>query len=563
MNIDKFIQSKGFYLLPIGGCREFGMNSTAIIYNSRLWLVDVGLMFPEPRQLGISAQIPKIDDFVKHFPDGVEAYLITHGHEDHIGALPYIYRQFPAPIYCSPWTAALITRKFAAQGISTKALKIVKIGQTIKTKDLKVQYIGVNHSIPDACSLFITCPDAAVFHTGDFKIDPQCSASAPIDRKLLQKIGDRGVDLLIADSTNAHSKGPSPSESSVVGPLTNHLQNAPGKVFITTFASHFGRLKTVAQVCAQLNKKLVIVGRGMQTTLEIAAELGRFNIPKNLLVEDRQAHHYPANKLVVLVSGSQAESRAALTRIVAGEHRFLKIQPDDRVVFSSRIIPGNERAIFGLCDALRQQGASIVSTRDDPAIHVSGHAYEGDLIQMLSLLRPKFYLPVHGTYSHLEANAMLSKLCNYTNKTTTVISNGDFLALRGGKISCKGQLPLEQLYVDSESSVPMSRETLQQRLRIGELGGVVLSGVYSRRHKRFIHGPDFALQGLEFPGSLATEVVLQKCQTQLQEQLKSWTKSRPFDAETLSEQGRLLVSQFMYLALRKKPVVISKFYVLG
>jgi ribonuclease J len=227
------------------------------------------------------------------------------------------------------------------------------------------------------------------------------------------------------------------------------------------------------------------------------------------------------------------------------------------------MIPGNEKSIFALQSMLEYKDVHVVTTKDDIKIHVSGHAYEGDLVQMLTLLRPKFYLPVHGTYSHLEANAMLSKLCNYTNKTTTIISNGDFLALRGGKISCKGQLDIEQLYVDSESSVPMSEEVLRQRLRIGELGGVVLSGVYSRRHKRFIHGPDLALQGLELPGQLSNEAILQKCQTQLQEQLKLWTKARPFDADTLSEQGRLMVSQFMYLLLRKKPVVISKFYVLG
>ena len=560
MNLKSDLEPDKLHIIPFGGCGEFGMNVTAYILKRKLYLVDVGLLFPDPGKLGVSSIIPSVDRFIKTFGK-VEAYFITHGHEDHIGALPYVYQKWPAPVYATPWTCELIKRKFNEKGLAPRHIRKVLAGQTVKASPLSVRYVHVNHSIPDACALWIKSAHDSVFHTGDFKIDPAPVGTRPVNLKEWEKIGEAGVDLLIADSTNAQSPGPSPAESSVIKPLENILKRAKGRVILTTFASNLWRLKIIADVCKRLGKKILVSGRGIQNCYEMGVALKLFRWPEGVLISDNQLRNTPEHKVVILSSGSQGEFRSSLQRIASQEHRSIRIKPGDTVVFSARIIPGNERSILTLTDQLRKQGAEILTTRHHPEIHVSGHAYEEDIRKIIRALKPRHYLPVHGTFSHLKANAEVGEKLSYTEGRHTLIENGDILRLYRKKARVVGQIEVQQQFVDQDSYFTMSRETLRERLRIGELGLALISGVFSKKRERFISGPDVMLQGLALPPDVTEARWLRQAGRHIESEMEKWLDRYPPEEEKLNQQCRVLLRRHLAEIINKKPVIIAKIYI--
>lgn len=561
MNLKSELDPDKLHIIPFGGCGEFGMNMTAYILKKKLFLVDVGLLFPDQRKLGVSSIIPSIDKFIDSFGK-VEAYLITHGHEDHIGALPYIYRRWPAPIYATPWTCGLIKKKFEEKRLSVKHIRKVLAGQTVKAPPLSIRYIHVNHSIPDACALWIQSEHDSVFHTGDFKIDPKPVGTRPINLKELEKIGQAGVDLLIADSTNAQSPGPSPAESSVIKPLEKLIRQADGRVILTTFASNLWRLKLIADICKRLGKKVLVSGRGIHNCYEMGVELKLFRWPEGILINESQLKNIPDRKVVILSSGSQGEFRSSLYRIANQEHRAIRIKSGDTVIFSARIIPGNERSILTLTDLLRKQGAHILTTRHHPEIHVSGHAYEDDLKKVLRLLRPKHYLPVHGTFSHLKANAELGEKLNYRDGRHTLIENGDILRLYRKRAKIVGHVDISQQYVDQDSHMPMSWETLRERLRIGEFGLAIISGVFSKKRERFTAGPDLFLQGIPNSPEESLSRWTQKASLHIQGEIEKWLDHNDPDEEKINHQCCLILRRLLSDHMKKNPVIIPQVYMI-
>ncbi len=559
-------------IIPFGGCGEFGMNLTGYLFRGKLFVVDCGVMFPDPSKLGVEAIYPKIDTWFEQL-GGVHAYLITHGHEDHIGALPYVLDRWPAPLYATPWTASLIEAKFQRRKISGKfPVTRVNPGDRTTFKEVAIEWIPVNHSIPMASALLMKFGENTVFHTGDFRIDFERQYEDPVDLERLRKIGARGVDLLIADSTNSDRPGMGPSERSVVEPLGNLMANATGALIITTFASNYWRVKTIADLCKKFGKKLLILGGGFEQAIRIADELGFDPLPEGIRAPEDQVGlgNIPRDRLVVLASGSQGEWRSALSRLSAGEHRSFKVVPGDTVVFSSRMIPGNEKSVLWLINNFNRLGAKVVTSRDAPGIHVSGHAYRGEIKTLVELLQPRNFIPMHGTFTHLNANESIIAELGMDDTATLLIEDGDMVDLSPEGCVQAGAINVETLFVDSDSYASMTKEVLRERLRIGEGGCAIVSGVFDVDGKRWLRSPDIILQGIEFrpeeghAGPVAKEFWIEEACMYVANAVVRMAEQQPASsAEDLEEEARLTLRRLLFGSLNRKPSVFARIHCFG
>jgi ribonuclease J len=545
-------------IVPFGGCGEFGMNMTGYICDDRLYLVDAGVSFPDPSKLGVDSIIPDMTDWIEQF-GGVYAYIITHGHEDHIGALPFMLDRWPGPVYTTPWTASLIENKLARRGVATKyPINRVNPGDVVDCDDFSIEFVAFNHSIPDACGLMIRQGSFNVFHTGDFKFDFTPVVEQPVDLKKLESLGKEKIHLLLADSTNAHIKGYCPSESSVLEPMKAAFESAGnGAVVVTTFSSNFWRIKTILDACIHAGRKALILGGGLDNCIKIASDLGLFSPPPNLIIDSSVASTIERSKLCVIATGSQGEWRSALMRMANGEHRQFSISPGDLVVFSSRTIPGNERTIQYMMSLLERRGAKIYSVRNNSNIHVSGHGYREELSDLLRALKPVHFIPVHGTFSHLTSNSLIPSEIGLSNTRTFVIENGDVIDVDKDSVTLSDRIDLDHLFVDSESSLLMSYETLRERLRIGELGLVSITSAYDAEDLQLLSSMRVVIQGLSAPGDLSTEDFVEEIRTAAKRGFTRAVKDRVSDLQALEEHTRVEVRRYLFSVMKKKPVVFA------
>lgn len=537
------------------------MNITCYLSGGKLYVVDCGLRFTDPTKLGTDAVIPSVDFWFEQ-AGGVYAYLITHAHEDHIGAMPFIVTRWPAPIYTTRWTAEVLRTKFSKRGLdpSHHPMTIVHPGDHVTGPGFDAEWVHVNHSIPDACALFIKTPSGHIFHTGDFKFDRSPVLEPPMSDEHLTLIASKGVDLLLADSTNADKSGYSPSEASVYQPLLNAFKTCTGAIVLATFASNFWRLKTIVDVCLATKRRLFITGPGIEQSFEIADRLGIYSLPPDLRVTDENIDEIPRENLVVLATGCQGEFRSALNRIAYGEHRQFQIRDGDTVILSSRIIPGNERPILSMVDQLKRRGANVITTRHDEGIHVSGHAYRGDLERLFSLLKPRCYTPIHGAYSQLDANRKVAETSPPTH--ACLIENGDIITLKSGEVSIEGRISIDLEYVDSESGTVLSYETLRERLRIGELGAAIVTGVYNVDDQVWYSPPEIELIGLRLPNNIEQNNWLSHQSEMLKQIVQDNIDKNVISNEVLIECLRIAIRRSLLSILRKKPVVFVKIHFL-
>lgn len=465
-------------VIPLGGCGEFGMNMTAYIFAGRLYIVDCGLMFPDATKLGVDAIIPDPAALIEHF-GGVGAYVLTHGHEDHIGATPHIVPRWPAPVYGTAWTLELVKEKFQRNnhGSMLPLLHKVSAGEiTAIGPGLSCRWVHVNHSIPNTTAVLLRCASGSVFHTGDFKIDDVCNYEPLTDLPAFTEIGNQGVDVVVCDSTNATQVESGPTERDAAENLEAEIAGATGAVFITTFSSNFWRMRTVIEICTKLGKGLRLLGAGMQKNFRIAGELGLLPKDINCILDEHRPSTLPRDKLVVLASGCQGEPNSAISRLIQGEFRHLRFHPGDKVVFSSRVIPGNEYSYLAIINACAAAGLTIVTSRDKPLIHASGHACQPDIKEILSRLRPKYFLPVHGTYVHMAASRAFAA-ATFPKIEGMEVEDGDAFEISSAGLKRLGNFEPNTLYIDSMSGQTMPIEMLRDRLRIGSSGLVMLSGV--------------------------------------------------------------------------------------
>jgi ribonuclease J len=540
----------------IGGCGEFGMNMTLYVYQSRIYMVDCGIAFADDHELGIDAHIPEIDDLI-HAYGGIAAYFITHGHEDHVGALPYYLQKWPAPVYATAWTLEILKDRLERQNLSISQFDVrtVRAGDQIVTGPVRSHWIHIPHSIPQCCSLWLEFDDQRVFHTGDFKMDPTPPQEPGPDWQSIQKAGRTGCDLLVADSTNAPKSGMCPSETSVVEPLAQVIQQARQMVVLTTFSSNFWRLKTVIDLAKQAGRYVHISGAGIHKCLAIATELGLFEGDRELFIEAEALSKLPRDKVLVLASGSQGEHRSGLKRLVADEMNHLKLRTGDTLILSSRTIPGNEKSVFKMISECHAKRVHVVSPYDVPGIHVSGHAYQEDLRLLIEALAPTIYIPVHGTFTQLMANAQLAP-----NNQVLHVENGTTMVLKNGKLLSQQTFDWPIQYVDSWSRRPMSYDTLRARLKIGDSGMLLVSG-WLDPHKPQRQQIDIESIGLPFHNQLELEEWRSAAASKVRLLLKQ--APRHPDAEwvaAINEEIRRELRRSLAQKFVKKPVVLSRVY---
>ena len=553
-------KSQGIIVFPIGGCGEFGKNMTGYVIEGRLFVVDAGILFADQRSLGVASVIPDVSEIFAKF-GGPAAYIITHGHEDHIGALPFICRDWPALIYATPWTCRLIEGKFDRHGLGSlkDSIRKVNAGDIFTIGKTKFEYLHVNHSIPDACAVIIDYKGTKVLHTGDFKVDLHSEECPPINLEEFSRHKD--ITLMLADSTNASHAGVGPGEADVIEPLKKAILECRGRTIISTFASNLWRLQIVIKLAQELGKKVYVSGTGIENCLKIGEELGRFKWPNGVKVTSDNLKKVDDRDLIILATGCQAENRASLYKMANGEHRDIKIMPGDSIIISSRTIPGNEKDVASLVSDLRRRGANVLTARSHPGIHVSGHAYAGEIRLLLEAAKPKYFMPVHGTYAQICDNQILGNSLRFQ---TIIPDNGAILEIhKDHGLRQIGEIDVPLLYVDGESSALLHIETLRERHRVGELGGVIISGIIDVKKGVWAKGPTIETLGLlnESRKKGADEFGWSE---ELLEEVRAWgrTLKVPPTDNDVSEVVRVALRRKLSQEFRKKPVVVSNIWLL-
>ncbi len=482
-------------VIPLGGLEQIGMNITVFEYGESIVVVDCGLAFPEDDMLGIDLVIPDVT-YLKDNIEKVKGFVITHGHEDHIGSLPYILKDINVPVYATKLTMGLIERKLEEKNLtrSTKR-KVVKPGQTITLGDFKVEFIKTNHSIQDAVALAITSPAGTVVHTGDFKVDYTPVFGDAIDLQRFAEIGRKGVLALMCDSTNAERPGFTASEKTVGRTFDNiFAEHTDTRIIIATFASNVDRVQQIINSACKFGRKVVLEGRSMVNVISTAAELGYLSIPENTLVEQEQINDYPDEKMVLITTGSQGESMAALSRMAANMHKRVMIKPGDTVIFSSNPIPGNEKAVSRVINELSQKGANVIFQD----AHVSGHACQEEIKLIYTLVRPRFAVPVHGEYRHLKAQANLAHNIGIPKEDIFILRSGDVLELSKDRACVQGHVQTGAILVDGLGVGDVGNVVLRDRQHLAEDGIVVVAVTLGTGSGEIISGPEIVSRGFVY-----------------------------------------------------------------
>jgi len=553
--INKKIKSKSIPLkiIPLGGLGEIGKNMTAFEYDNEIIVIDCGLAFPDEDLYGIDIVIPDVTYLIKN-KNKVKGIFITHGHEDHIGGLPYVLKQINVPIYGTRLTLGLIEGKLKEHTmLSDCTLNVVEPGELIKLEQIKIEYIRNNHSIPDSCSIALHTPIGVIVHSGDFKVD-----FTPIDGKVMDlqryaQLGKKGVLLLMADSTNALHKGYTMSEKTVGETLENLFSRATGRIIVSTFASNVHRLQQISDCSIKYNRKIAFSGRSMENISEVAMELGYLLIPEDMIISLDEIKNYPDDKLTIVTTGSQGESMAGLSRIAASTHRHIQIVDGDMVIISASPIPGNEKAVSNLINDLIKKGANVIYKSIED-IHVSGHACEQELRLIQALLKPKFFIPVHGEYKHLITHAKIAESMGLERAKTFILENGDVFELTRNTGRVSGKVPFGRVLVDGMGVGDIGSMVLRDRKNLAENGIITVVIAIDIRNKIIISGPDIVSRGFVYVRNseeLIDEVrnivtnVVEKC---LEKNITQWAE--------IKNGIRREVDNFVYTKMKRKPMIL-------
>ncbi len=540
-------------LIPLGGLGEIGLNMMLIEFGDDLIAVDCGLMFPDPDEMpGIDHVIP---DFAYALAkrDGFRAVFLTHGHEDHVGALPYLLRDARVPVYGTPMTLALVAERLREHSLAEHAdLRPLRPRDAIEAGPFRVEAIRVTHSIVDGIGLAIDTPVGTIVHTGDFKLDPSPLDGEAPDFRRFTELGDQGVLLLCSDSTNVERPGHTRPEIDVGEALRERFGQARGRIILATFASHIHRIQQVLTLAAEHGRSVALLGMSMQKNVAIASELGYLRIPADVLrpLEDLVA--LPAERQVILSTGSQGEPNSALALMAAGEHRAVQVERGDLVIISARVIPGHERTIGRVVNALLRLGAEVL-WEDNAFVHVSGHASQGDLERMLALTRPRYFVPVHGEYRHLLGHARLAQVWGLPADRVFLIEDGTGLELTKTAARVVGRFPVGRVLVDGKGVGDVGAVVLRDRQILAEEGIIAVSLVVDRAGA-LLAGPEIASRGVVYVKE--NEALLEELRASVRAALSARDLAAPLDRETLSALVRTTVRQFINQRFQRKPVVL-------
>ena len=538
-------------IIPLGGLEQIGMNITAFEYEDSIVVVDCGLAFPEDDMLGIDLVIPDVT-YLKDNISKVKGFVITHGHEDHIGALPYVLKEINIPIYTTKLTMGIIENKLKEHNLlrSTRR-KVVRHGQSINLGKFRIEFIKTNHSIQDASALAIYSPAGVVVHTGDFKVDYTPVFGDAIDLQRFAEIGKKGVLALMSDSTNAERKGFTKSERTV-GITFDHIfaEHQNTRLIIATFASNVDRVQQIINSAYKYGRKVVVEGRSMVNIISTASELGYLNVPENTLIEIDQMKNYPPEKMVLITTGSQGESMAALSRMAADVHRKVTIQPNDTIIFSSNPIPGNEKSVSRVINELSAKGAEVIFQD----AHVSGHACQEELKLIYSLVKPKYAIPVHGEYRHLKANAGVATSLGIPKENVFIIQSGDVLELCDESAKVVDKVHTGAILVDGLGVGDVGNIVLRDRQHLAEDGIIIVVLTLERRTNRLLAGPDIVSRGFVYVRE--SEQLMEDARKAVADALDKCLRGKHTDWNKIKLVIRDAMNDYIWKKTKRRPMVI-------
>ncbi|WP_264294061.1 ribonuclease J [Dehalogenimonas etheniformans] len=537
--------------MPLGGLGEIGKNMMVVEYDDDIIIIDCGLMFPEEDMPGIDLVIPDIS-YLQERKDRILGIVITHGHEDHIGALPYILPQLNVPIYCAPLPQGLIQVKLKESHVHNAKIHAVKPGERIDLGPFNIEFISMCHSIPDSAGLVIRTPVGTIVHSGDFKLDYTPVDCRPTDLGRLGQIGAEGVLLLMADSTHVELPGYTPSEKVVGETISTIMGAAKGRVLVTTFASLVSRIQQVMDAAVLYNRKVFIAGRGMNDIVKMALKMGYLRAPDGLIGELSEMHRLPPNRIAMVTTGSQGEPTSALVRIANREHREVQIKHGDTVIISASPIPGNESVVSKTIDSLFKQGAMVYYDRI-AKVHVHGHASQEELKLLQSLIRPQYFVPVHGEYRHLKLHAQLAEGMGVDPENIFILEDGDILELssNGGRVT--GRVPSSNVYVDGVSVGDINGVVLRNRKMLSQDGIVVAIITLDAATGQMAVRPDIVSRGFVDPE--AGRALLDESKD-IVSRMFAEEKQRISDSAVINTRVRDVLSKFYYDRTRRRPMVL-------
>lgn len=534
-------------LVALGGLGEIGRNMMVYEYDEELLVVDVGVLFPEESQPGIDLILPDFS-YVRERLNDITAIVLTHGHEDHIGAVPYLLRERgDIPVYGSPLTLALIEAKLKEHRI-TAISREIKDGQTIKIGSFEIEAIAVNHSIPDALAIAIKTGAGTVLHTGDFKMDQLPLDNRITDLRRFASLGESGVDLFLVDSTNADIPGFTPSEREIMPTLDRIIANTRRRVIVASFASHVHRVQQVIDLAALHQRKVCFIGRSMVRNMEIASRMGYLNIPAFVLIDQDELEKF-GDDVILICTGSQGEPLAALSRMAYGEHSIV-VGPGDTVVLASSLIPGNESPVYRVINELTRLGARVVH-KGNALVHVSGHAAAGELLYCYNLVKPKNVMPIHGEWRHMKANAELAIQTGVNRNNTVIVENGMVVDLVNGKAQVSGAVPCGFVYVDSQSIGEITESTLKDRRILGEEGFISVVVVIDAQKGVIVAGPDIHARGFNEDPAMFDEV-----KSRIEKALAAAVAQGTNGTHQLSQVVRKTIGNWVGQEHRRKPMIV-------
>ncbi len=536
-------------IVPLGGLGEIGRNMNVIEYNGHILLIDCGVLFPEEEQPGVDLILPDFH-YIQDRLDKVEALVLTHGHEDHIGGVPYLLKMRPdIPLIGSKLTLAFVEAKCQEHHIEPNLTR-VEGRDKMKVGPFNLEFITVTHSIPDALAVCVKTPAGTLIDTGDIKLD-----QLPLDHRITDlvefgRLGEQGIDLLMADSTNAEVPGFVKPETSIGPALDRAFATATRKIIVASFSSHVHRVQQVVDAAHKFGRKVVFVGRSMVRNMSIAADLGYLHIPENTVVDLKQAKDIQDDKLVYMCTGSQGEPMAALGRIADGSHKDITIDEFDTVILASSLIPGNEHEVYKVINKLVQLGARVIN-KDNAAIHVSGHCNEGELLYLYNIVKPKCAMPIHGEHRHLVANGLIAVKTGVDPKNVVLAEDGDVVDLYHGNAAVVGSVPCGYVYVDGDSVGELTDEELEKRRILGTEGFVSSFVVVDTEHADVVSGPKIFLNAVA-----EDEADFEKVRYQIVEQLQDAMMRGEHDTYKLQQIMRRTLGSWVARALRRKPMLV-------
>ncbi len=538
----------------LGGLNEVGKNMTLFEYGEDMFLVDCGLAFPDQDMLGVDLVLPDFT-YVERNADRIRGIVITHGHEDHIGGLPYLLKVLNVPVYGTKLTIGLIQGKLREHGLlNSVSLNVIKPGDVITLGGFTVEAIHVNHSIPDALGLAIRCEGGTIVHTGDFKIDTTPIDGGMMDLGRLAEIGQEGVLCLMSDSTNAERPGFTESERKVGESFETLFRKAGNnRIIVATFSSNIHRVQQIMNVAASLGRKVALVGRSLENVVSISAELGYLNIPEGIVIDINMINRYPADKLVIITTGSQGEPMSALTRMAFSDHRKVEIHPNDYVIISATPIPGNEKTVSRVVNELMKLGADVVYEKMYE-VHVSGHACQEELKMIMGIVKPKYFIPVHGELKHLRKHAGLALSMGIPKENILIADNGRVAEISKKALRCTSTVPAGRVFVDGYGVGDVGSVVLRDRKHLAQDGLVIVAVCIDRESGMIVSGPDVVTRGFVYVKE--SEELINAAREVAVEAIEAQTDGGYFDWNSIKASLRDEISHLMYERTKRSPMIL-------